>query len=68
MALVRILHAAEPGFDWFQFYDPRMGRGCYGVLVPLSSGVYPGIDQYRCEYFVVRSAFDSTSAYLAFCR
>lgn len=67
MTLVQFLHAFERGVFGFQFHGQRVGQAGCRVLVPLLSGVPRRLDHYGFEYFILRSTFDSTLTYLAYC-
>lgn len=68
MALVRFLHAVKRGIVGFHCFDPKMGQGGCGILVPLSSVVCHHVDHYGFASFILGCTFDSAFAYLTYRR
>lgn len=68
LVFVQFLHDAERGAVRFQCYDPWMGQGGCGVLVPLLSDFRRRVDNHGFTSFVIGCSFDSDRAHLAYIR
>lgn len=52
IAVMGFHQAAEHGVAWFQCYEPQMGKGGRGMLIPLSPGIRSHVDHFGFASFV----------------